>query len=149
VIRALAGLVVIVALAGCGATPSPAPANTGENGAATSGPAPQPGTVTGEIALPVTFPSDEVPLIEGDLLFAQDLGTGWSVYVARDDFLGGYEEAAGLLTGAGFAGGTVNQDATGAFGNFTSDAYTVNLQAGDFADLGIGPSVGYTVVKQG
>jgi hypothetical protein len=149
VIRAIAALAVIVALAGCGATPSPAPANTGENGAATSGPAPQPGTGTGEIALPATFPSDEVPLIEGDLLFAQDLGTGWSVYVARDDFLGGYEEAAGLLTGAGFAGGMVNQDATGAFGNFTSDAYTVNLQAGDFADLGIGPSVGYTVVKQG
>jgi hypothetical protein len=104
VIRAIAALAVIVALAGCGATPSPAPANTGENGAATSGPAPQPGT--GEIGLPATFPSDEVPLIEGDLLFAQDLGTGWSVYVARDDFLGGYEEAAGLLTDAGFAGGT-------------------------------------------
>jgi hypothetical protein len=146
VIRAVAALVVIVALAGCSATPSPAPADTGENGAATSGPAPEPGT--DEIALPATFPSGEVPLIEGDLLFAQDLGTGWSVYVARDDFLGGYDEAVGLLTGAGFTGGTVNQDATGAFGNFTSETYTVNLQAGDFADLGIGPSVGYTVVKQ-
>jgi hypothetical protein len=140
-------LLAVLLLSGCGLGGAPAPANTGENGAATSGPAPEGGT--DEISLPATFPSDDVPLIEGDLLFAQDLGTGWSVYVARDDFLGGYEEATGLLTGAGFTGGTVNQDDTGAFGNFTSDAYTVNLQAGDFADLGIGPSVGYTVVKAG
>ncbi|MGE3194557.1 MAG: hypothetical protein AB7K08_13945 [Microbacteriaceae bacterium] len=150
-IKALGVLVLLAVLAGCSATPSPAPAGTGGDGAATSGPAPGPSTGSGtdEIALPATFPRDEVPLIEGDLVFAQDLGTGWSVYVARDDFLGGYDEAVGLLTDAGFTGGTVNQDATGAFGNFTSDAYTVNLQAGDFTDLGIGPSVGYTVVTQG
>ena len=102
----------------------------------------------GELVLPDTFPAD-VPLIEGDLAYVQDLGTGWVVYIHRDDFLAGYEEAKGLLTAAGFAGDTVNQDDTGAVGQFTSDAYTVNLSAGDGSDLGVGPSVGYTVVKNG
>lgn len=149
-VAAAVGVLAVLLLSGCGLGGSPAPANTGDNGAATSGPAPEDdGGTSGEITLPATYPSDDVPLIEGDLLFAQDLGTGWSVYVARDDFLGGYEEAKGLLTGAGFTGDTVNQDDTGAFGQFQSDAYTVNLQGGDFADLGIGPSVGYTVVKKG
>lgn len=60
-----------------------------------------------------------MPLIEGDVAYSQDLGTGWVVYIHRDDFLAG----------------------------FTSDAYTVNLSAGDGADLGVGLSVGYTVVK--
>ncbi|MEO5920966.1 MAG: hypothetical protein ABIQ01_07470 [Pseudolysinimonas sp.] len=124
---------------------------TGDNGAATSGPAPDESTGTddatdGEFTIPATFPADEVPLIEGDVAYSQDLGTGWVVYIHRDDFLGGYDEAKGLLTGAGFSGDTVNQDDTQAFGQFTTDKYTVNLTAGDGADLGVGPSVAYTVV---
>ena len=149
---AVAGLVTLLALSGCGLPGSPAPANTGDNGAATSGPAdPGGGTDpgTGEATLPATFPTDQVPLIEGDIAYAQDLGTGWVVYIHRDDFLGGYDEAKGLLTGAGFAGDTINQDDTGAVGQFTSDLLTVNLSAGDGSDLGVGPSVGYTVVKNG
>lgn len=149
---AAATLVAVLALTGCGAPTGPAPANTGDNGAATSGPAdPGGGTDpgTGEATLPATFPTDQVPLIEGDIVYAQDLGTGWVVYIARDDFLGGYGEAKDLLTGAGFAGDTINQDDTGAVGQFTSDLLTVNLSAGDGADLGVGPSVGYTVVKNG
>jgi hypothetical protein len=146
---AAAALLTSIALTGCGGPPAPSGGNTGDNGAATSGPAPADGGDTGtdELSVPATYPQDDVPLIEGDVVFAQDLGTGWTIYIARDDFLGGYEEAKGLLTGAGFSGDTVNSDDTGAFGQFTTDAYTVNLQAGDFADLGVGPSVGYTVVK--
>jgi hypothetical protein len=139
---ALAAAVLIPAmLAGCAGQPAtPGGGDTGGGGAATSGPAPA-------ITLPATFPAADVPLIEGEIVYAQDLGTGWVVYVHRDDFNAGYEEAKGLLTGAGFAGDTVNQDDTGSFGQFTSDAYTVNLSSGDGADLGVGLSVGYTVVK--
>ncbi|MEO8261782.1 MAG: hypothetical protein ABI566_04360 [Pseudolysinimonas sp.] len=150
---AAAALLASLVLTGCGA-PSGG-GSTGDNGAATSGPADE-GTdgdssdgsgLEGQTTLPATYPSADVPLIEGDVVYAQDLGTGWVVYIARDDFNAGYDEAKGLLTGAGFAGDTVNQDDTGAFGQFTSDAYTVNLSSGDGADLGVGPSVGYTVVK--
>jgi hypothetical protein len=122
--------------------------NTGGGGAATSGPAPADGGDTGgELALPATFPTADVPLIEGDLAYAQDLGTGWVVYIHRDDYNAGYEEAKGLLTGAGFSGDTINQDDTGSTGQFSNESYTVNLSAGDGADLGVGLSVGYTVVK--
>jgi hypothetical protein len=141
-------------LTGCG-TPSAGGGATGDNGAATSGPAaPDDGGDTGgdsggELALPDTFPTDQVPLIEGDIAYSQDLGTGWVVYIHRDDFLAGYEEAKDLLTGAGFTGDTINQTDAGAVGQFTTDLLTVNLSAGDGADLGVGPSVGYTVVKNG
>jgi hypothetical protein len=145
---AAAMLLASIALTGCGQPIPSGGGNTGDNGAATSGPAPADGgDAGGEVTLPPTFPTGDVPLIEGDIAYAQDLGTGWVVYIHRDDFNAGYEEAKGLLTGAGFAGDTVNQDDTGAFGQFTSDAYTVNLSSGDGADLGVGPSVGYTVVK--
>ena len=145
---ALAAVVLIPAmLAGCSG-PTPTPANTGGGGAATSGPAPADGGGTGgELALPATFPAAYVPLIEGDLVYAQDLGTGWVVYIHRDDYNAGYEEAKGLLTGAGFSGDTINQDDTGSTGQFSNESYTVNLSAGDGADLGVGLSVGYTVVK--
>ena len=112
---ALAAAVLIPAmLVGCsGPTPTPG-GETGGNGAATSGPAPADGGETGgEVTLPATFPTGDVPLIEGDIVYAQDLGTGWVVYVARDDFTAGYEEAKGLLADAGFTGDTVNQDDTG------------------------------------
>lgn len=140
-------LAVTLALTGCGA-PS-APANGGSRGGS---PAPEASAPTGsgsELALPDTFPKNDVPLIEGDLAYTQDLGTGWVVYVHRDDFLAGYQEAVGLLDGAGFTGQTINQDDTGAVGQWVSDLVTVNLSAGDGSDLGVGPSVGYTVVKNG
>jgi len=144
---AAALLLAALTLTGCGGPGSPAPANTGENGAATSGPADPGDGLGGETTVPATYPADDVPLIEGDVVYAQDLGTGWVVYIHRDDFLGGFDEAKGLLTGAGFAGDTVSATDSEAFGQFTTDTYTVNLSAGDGADLGVGPSVGYTVVK--
>ena len=148
---AIATAVLIPAvLAGCslGPTTTPGGGDTGDNGAATSGPAPADGgDGGGELALPASVPTGDVPLIEGDIAYAQDLGTGWVIYIHRDDYNAGYEEAKGLLLDAGFTGDTVNQDDTGSFGQFTSDSYTVNLSSGDGADLGVGLSVGYTVVK--
>jgi hypothetical protein len=141
-------LLVPAVLAGCSAPGAgPGGGNTGDNGAATSGPAPEDGDTGGEVSLPATFPTGDIPLIEGDLVYAQDLGTGWVIYIHSDDFNAGYEDAKGLLLDAGFTGDTVNQDDTGSFGQFTSDSYTVNLSSGDGADLGVGLSVGYTVVK--
>lgn len=139
-----------VVFTGC-APSAPSGDTDGTDAPATSGPAAPDATggTDGEVVIPASFPTGDVPLIEGDVAYSQDLGTGWVVYIHRDDFLGGYEEAKGLLTGAGFAGDTVNQDDTGAVGQFTTDAYTVNLSAGDGTDLGVGPSVGYTVVKNG
>ena len=142
-----AALLIPAVLAGCSPSATPGGGNTGDNGAATSGPAPEDGGDSGgELTLPATFPTGDVPLIEGDLAYVQDLGTGWVVYIYRDDFNAGYEEAKGLLIDAGFTGETVNQDDTGSYGQFHTDAYTVNLSAGDGADLGVGLSVGYTVV---
>jgi hypothetical protein len=143
---AVAALVTVLALTGCGAPAPSGGGGDGGGGAATSGPAPADGG-DGAPVIPATFPAD-VPLIDGDVVYGQDLGTGWVVYIHRDDFLAGYDEAKGLLTGAGFAGDTVNQDETGAFGQFTNDTYTVNLSAGDGADLGVGLSVGYTVARK-
>lgn len=146
VVLAATALAAALALTGCGVQGTPAPANTGHDGAATSGPA-DPGT--GEASLPETFPADEVPLIEGDVVYAQDLGTGWVVYIARDDFLAGYAEAKDLLTAAGYSGDTVGQDDSGAFGQFANDAYTVNVQGADAQNTGFGNAVGYTVVTKG
>lgn len=145
-----AALLIPAVLAGCSAPGADAGnGNTGDNGAATAGPAPADGGGTGgELSLPATFPTGDIPLIEGDLAYTQDLGTGWVVYIHRDDFNAGYEDAKALLLDAGFTGDTVNQDDTGSFGQFTSDTYTVNLSSGDGADLGVGLSVGYTVVKK-
>jgi hypothetical protein len=143
-----AAVLVSAVLVGCsGPTPDPGGGAGGDNGAATSGPA-DGGDPGGEVTLPATFPTGDVPLIEGDLVYAQDLGTGWVVYIHRDDFNAGYEEAKGLLTSAGFSGDTINQDDTGSTGQFSNASYTVNLSAGDGADLGVGLSVGYTVVKR-
>jgi hypothetical protein len=147
-------LLTTIALTGCGGSAAPSGGNTGDNGAATSGPADGGGDggtdaedLGGETTLPATFPVDDVPLIEGDIAYAIDLGTGWTVYIYRDDFLGGYEEAKGLLLDAGFTGDTIGQDDAGAFGQFTDDGYTVNLQGAD--DGSFGATVAYTVVKKG
>ena len=142
---AAVALAAAILLSGCGA--QGAPANGGSGG---DSPAPsQPAGTGGELSLPDTFPTDQVPLIEGDIAYAQDLGTGWVFYIHRDDFLGGYDEAVGLLEGAGFTGATAGRDDSGATGQWTTNALTVNLSAGDGTDLGVGPSIGYTVVENG
>ncbi len=106
-------------------------------------PAPDSGT-DGEVAIPATFPLDEVPLIDGDPVFAVDLGTGWTLIFPRDDFAEGYGEAALLLEGAGFSTVANNASSEGTFGQFTTEKYTVNLTA--TTDPTYGRSVSYVVV---
>ncbi|MBN9238457.1 MAG: hypothetical protein J0J03_02155 [Leifsonia sp.] len=137
----LVGLAVILSLAGCSAAPSTAPAATPE-ASAPGGPATG---LEGYEGLPDTFPSD-VPLIEGDVLYGIDVGTGWSIVIARDDIAAGYSDAEALLTAAGFAGSS-STTADGSFGAFDNDRYTVQITATDSADYG--PSVQYVVIKKG
>lgn len=105
--------------------------------------APDSGT-GGEVVIPATFPLDEVPLIDGDPVFAVDLGTGWTVIFPREDFAEGYGEAALLLDGVGFTAVANSASPEGTFGQFTTDTYTVNLTA--TTDPTYGPSVSYVVV---
>lgn len=139
------GLAVILSLAGCSAAPSAAPttapdsSSTDQSGADDTG-------VEGYEGLPDTFPSD-VPIIEGDVVFGVDLGTGWSIVIPRDDIDGGYRDAEALITGAGYTAGVSSTTAEGSFGSFDNDKYTVQITATDSADYG--PSVQYVVIKKG
>ena len=95
---------------------------------------------------PSTFPGD-VPIIDGDVPFGVDLGTGWTVIVATDDLGAAYADAAARLTGAGFASQVSSTTDDGSFGSFENDKYTVQVTATDTADYG--PSVTYLVVLKG
>lgn len=144
-------------LTGCGA---PA-ANTGGGDApAASDPATQPSDsssdgsttdtdgVDGQNTIPAAFPKDDIPMIEGDVAYGTDLGTGWVVYLYRDDYLDAFDQAAQLLTDKGFTPGDAAGDATGKFQQFTSDKYIVNLSAQDDANS-FGKVVCYQVVLNG
>lgn len=115
------------------------------SGAATTAPEDE---GTGETAtLPSTFPSSDVPLIDGEIRFAIDLGTGWSVVVAADDFTLGFADASTRLTAAGFTAEIEQSSPEGALGVYTSDKYQINVNAGATADFG--NAVSYTVVLTG
>jgi hypothetical protein len=129
-------------LAGC---------STGEGtaGTPTTDPAPTDQTDTdtgldGATEIPDSYPGDEVPLIDGEVAFAIDLGTGWTVVIVAEDFAAGYGEAADLLDAAGFDEVANDASPTGTFGQFTTETYTVNVSATDSPDFG--NSVSYTVV---
>jgi hypothetical protein len=147
-IRALGVLVLIAVLTGCSAAPSPAPANTGENGAATSGPAPEGDQVgNSDATMPADFPS-EIPLVDGELVEAAGLGTGWVLLFRVDDANAGFAEAADALAGAGFTEDARNASETEGFAQYSSDAYTVQLSS-NVEYPGYGNAVAYTVVKLG
>ena len=95
---------------------------------------------------PATFPTD-VPIIDGDVVFGVDLGTGWTVIVKTDDVAAAYTNAEAKLTGAGFTAQISSTEPTGSFGSFSSDKYTVQVTSADSADYG--PSVTYVVILNG
>ena len=150
-----AGAVVLagILLTGCGAGgPS---LNDGSNGSDTtpSNPVEQGddgGDDTGMVQtqIPDTYPRDDVPLVEsGEVVFAVDLGTGWTVIFASDDPLADFATARDELVGAGFTVATEDANATAAFAQLQSSDYTVNLSAGN--DPTYGDVVSYTVVRTG
>ena len=150
---AAAALLLLPALAGCSLIPNlpgNLPGNTGDNGAATSGPAaPDDGDVEPDPAfdsIPATFPSD-IPLFDGEVLQGIDVGTGWSVLFQANDVVADFNTAADLLEGAGYEAIARSTDGGQGFGNFNNGVYSINLSASDTADYG--PAVAYTVVKIG
>jgi hypothetical protein len=95
--------------------------------------------------VPSTFPRDDVPLVEsGEVLFAVDLGTGWTVIFASDDPLADFATAREELVGAGFTVATEDAGDEAAFGQFQSAEYTINISAGE--DPTYGAALSYTVV---
>jgi len=104
------------------------------------------GLVQNEI--PDTYPRDDVPLVEsGEVVFAVDLGTGWTVIFASDDPLADFAVARDELVGAGFTVATEDANSEAAFAQLQSSDYTVNLSAGN--DSTYGDVVSYTVVVTG
>ncbi|CAN5181309.1 hypothetical protein BH11ACT3_BH11ACT3_02550 [soil metagenome] len=147
--------VAVALLAGCSGPTAQPTEPGGGNGSSSDAPSAAPSgenvdtgdaADSGSYVIPPTFPKD-VPIIEGDVVFSADLGTGWILWLARDDFNAGYDEAKGLLTEAGYAGETAAQADEGSVGQFTTDMYTITLTAGDDPDYG--KAVGYTVVLNG
>ncbi|MCU1412266.1 MAG: hypothetical protein JWR04_2973 [Rhodoglobus sp.] len=155
---ALVGLVLAASLAltGCsGVFGGGGTSGNGQSGASDGGSdggtSTDPGTdagtgVEGYEGKPATFPGD-VPIIDGDVPFGVDLGTGWTVIVATDDIAAAYQDAEGRLTGAGFTSQLSSTTDDGSFGSFENDKYTVQVTATDTADYG--PSVTYLVVLKG
>jgi len=140
-IVAAAALAMTLALAGC-ATEEPAPKSTSagtatpiETGRATSTPAPS-------LDLPKNFPSD-IPLLDGDVVVSNDLGTGWVVWIHSIDAPSDFAAASEVLTTAGFENTVTTAEGDNYFATFTSAKYQIQLTAGDDPTYGV--SVGYTI----
>ena len=147
----LAALVLVpIGLVGCTLPGSGEPGgNTGDNGAATSGPAPDGGDGGADpnSQVPATFPP-EIPLVDGEVLESSDLGTGWVVLFGVADALTSFNEGADALAAAGFTEDERATNDTEGFGSYTNDLYTVQISANvDYP--GYGQAVSYTVVKRG
>jgi hypothetical protein len=144
---AVLGITAAVLLVGCSITPPSGPSG-GTDGGTTSSEAPGDGDLGDFVTLPETFPSADVPIIDGDIAFAVDLGTGWSLVIPVADTDAAFADASTKLLGAGFENQIESTTtADGSFGVFTTDTYQINLTATDTADFG--PAVSYVVVITG
>ena len=140
-----AAILVSALLVGCSAPGAGEPGGGSTDDPAVSGPAPEGGDPTAQ--LPATFPP-EIPLVEGEVLEASDLGTGWVVLFGVDDAIASFNSGADALAASGFEEVQRSTNETEGFGNFTNDLYTVQLSANtDYP--GYGQAVSYTVVKRG
>lgn len=107
------------------------------------------GVTTGK--LPKSFPTDEVPVVDGEILagtFTKNPET-WNVTIrvgdAGGDKSAAYDEAAEKLTGAGLENPTAKTDnGTSIFGQYTSASYVVDLAVTDSNGL----VVNYTVAPK-
>ena len=140
-IVAAVAIAVSLALAGCASEP-PAPESTSagtatpiESSSATS-------TPSESLDLPKDFPKD-IPLLDGDVVVSNDLGTGWVVWLHSIDAASDFAAASEVLTAAGFENTVTTADGDAFFAAFTNDAYQIQLTAGDDPTYGV--SVGYTV----
>ena len=150
-------LAACLAMSGCSSTPTDGSTGGGTAGGGTSGQSDDGNTDTETDAgtnsgldqyqgLPETFPTD-IPLIEGDVAFGIDLGTGWSVVIPVADLAAAYADASSKLTGAGFTAQVDQSSDEGSIGVFLSDKYQINVTSADSPDYG--PSITYVVVING
>jgi hypothetical protein len=149
------GLAASLLLTGCSA-PAPGSGSGGTGGSGQSGQSDgtedtttSPGDVDlGDFeGLPETFPTNEIPIVAGDIPIGVDLGTGWSLIVEVDDTEAAYTEAAQKLKNAGFEAIAEQSSPEGSFGAFQNDKYQVQVTSTDSPDYG--PSVNYVVVVNG
>jgi hypothetical protein len=146
-VLAALGIATSILLTGCSFA-APSDNGGGANGGTTSSEAPGDVDLGDFVTLPESFPSADVPIIDGGIAFAVDLGTGWSIIIPVADIDASFADASQKLLGAGFENqidSTTSAD--GSFGVFTSDKYQINLTATDTADFG--PAVSYVVVNKG
>jgi hypothetical protein len=83
-----------------------------------------------QTAVPTDFPADQVPLLEGEIVFGgaagADAARGWNVSVRVTDGAA-WDAAAAQLEGAGFTATTSGSDDPVRTGTFTKAPYTVIL----------------------
>ena len=103
------------------------------------------GSTTGQTyTLPSNFPTADVPIIDGQIVYSADLGSGWLVWVHASDFSSAYTTARDALTSAGYTGEDAAVTSQGSVGQYSNTKYQVTLTAGHDADYG--DAVSYTVV---
>ena len=98
--------------------------------------------------VPDTFPVDDVPLPDLDIVFSLDLGTGWSIVYHSDDIEADHNAIADLYDEAGFES-LANETADGmTLGIYESDGYQVQVSGTDNSDDYDGPVLAFTVVAK-
>lgn len=107
------------------------------------------GTVTSSSKLPKDFPSDKVPLIEGDVVSSistsQTGGGGFNVVVSSSKSAkDALDEAVALLTAAGYEKSGVFNDTSTDLAGLKSADYMVLVQV---IDAGQGTTVSYTIAS--
>lgn len=85
--------------------------------------------------VPEGFPSDAVPLVDGEVQGGATApeGGGWAVQITIDG-IDRFTEAGDLLTAAGYSGTVSNADETSGFGTWTGPDYTVTITVSGEAD---------------
>jgi hypothetical protein len=102
-------------------------------------------------SIPANFPTSEVPLISGDIVYGAGIATAqgdvWNVTVNVKD-MNAFDTITSQLTGAGFAANDVGskQDDGTAAGTFTTDKYSIAVVVTKGSDAGT-LLVNYTVTS--
>ena len=142
------GLAASLSLTGCFAPPTITGGGTGgagQSGQSGDGTVTDGGTTTSPPdngltdfeGLPAGFPTDEIPLIAGDVAFGIDLGTGWTVVIPVADGTAAFADASARLTGAGYESLAEQSQPEGSFGVFQNEKYQVQLTVADTSDFGL------------
>lgn len=128
-----AGLAFALALAGC----SGSHAVDGKRD-----PSPTPTSTLVTETLPLGFPSESVPLLDGPILHVGHPGNIWSAWIYSEDLPGDLAKATSLLTTAGYE----NINGGDAFADFHGPDYDVRVVA--VVDDTFGSSLAYTIAEK-